>query len=203
MLEVLDPTDTRLRTNSEPISPSELKTKSVQLLIEEMLDLVYGQSNKGAGRDTNKPTTVGLSANQVGINKRISIVDLAIALKGYNDLHVLINPEVIWRSRSTIERREGCVNLPDTFGFISRSNRVIVEALDRSGNHLRLDLKGWAATLLQHEIDHLEGHLFIDRLSDPTHAHLVEKGDYQSYKKAKKDWTKFRDVSGLVLRVSP
>lgn len=200
-LEVIRADNPILRQPCLPISPSELKTRKIQDLIEGMLDIVYGKSNKGANRDTNKPMTVGLSANQVGISSRISIVDLAIGRKSYNDIYVLINPEIIWRSKSTIERREGCVNLPTIWGYVERSERVKVSALDRSGNKIQLDVRGWSAVLLQHEIDHLDGRLFIDHLEDPKKAHLVLDGEYKAHKKVKKDWDKFIDISHLIKNV--
>jgi peptide deformylase len=142
--------------------------------------------------------TVGLSANQVGIKKRISIVDLAIGRKGYSDLYVLINPEITWFSKTMVENCEGCVNLPTIWGYVKRSKKIKVRALDRSGNELELTLNGWSAILLQHEIDHLNGKLFIDKLDDPKKAHLVEKDDYQKYKTQKKLWKKYIDVSDLI-----
>lgn len=197
-LEVLELGNPILRQPCLQISPTELRTRKIQDLINKMLDIVYGRNNKGSTRHTNKPMTVGLSASQVGINKKISIVDLAIGRKSHNDIHVLINPEIIWKSKSTIERREGCVNLPTIWGYVKRSKRVIVRAVDRSGNRIKLDVSGWVAILLQHEIDHLNGNLFIDHLEDPTKAYLVLQGEYKAYKKAKKEWDKFIDVTHLI-----
>jgi peptide deformylase len=187
-----------LRKSCKSIQPSELRTKIVQDTINDMLDFVYAKNNKGKQRDANKPMRVGLSANQVGINKQISIVDLAIGRKSYNDVHVLINPKIIWKSKSTFERREGCVNLPKVWGYIKRSKRVKVTTIDRSGNKIEYDLSGWSAVLAQHEIDHLNGILFIDHLENPKKAHLVEPTEYKAHKKSKKNWNKFIDVSNLV-----
>lgn len=198
MLRILKPNDTRLRGHCIPITLRELRTKKIQNIIEEMLDLVYSESNKGEKRDRKKPMTVGLSANQVGINKQISIVDLAIGRKSFNDIHILINPLIIWMSKSVLERSESCVNIPKVWGFVKRSKRVKVQALDRSGNKHVIDASGWPAILLQHEIGHLNGELFIDELSNPSQAHLIEKGEYRKYKRAKKSWDKHIDVSHFV-----
>jgi peptide deformylase len=200
ILNPLNAKDPILRKSCKYIKPSELRTKKVQETINDMLDEVYRKNNKGNHRDTNKPMRVGLSANQVGINKQISIVDLAIGRKSYNDVHVLINPKIIWKSKSTFERREGCANLPKIWGYIKRSIRVKVKAMDRSGNKIELDLSGWSAVLAQHEIDHLYGTLFIDHLENPKKAHLVEPNEYKAHRKAKKKWNKFIDVSNLVKR---
>lgn len=197
-LRVLNPKEKLLRTSCNIVPKKDLRRTSVQEEIEALIDFVYGNNNKGQNRKRDHATTVGLSANQVGINKRISIVDLAIGKRGYGDIHVLINPEIVWSSKTVATRVEGCVNLPSIWGKVTRSQRVKVKALDRSGNELLLTLNGWPAILLQHEIDHLNGKLFIDKLEDPTKAHLVDKGDYLKYKKQKTAWKKFIDVTDLI-----
>ncbi len=141
-LRVVKPTDTILRTKCSPVSKKELRTKNMQNLIDELLNFVYGSSNKGKERITKKPMTVGLSVNQVGIPKRIAIVDLAIGKKTYNDLYVLINPEILWHSKTLIEKSEGCVNLPNVWGYVKRYKKIKIKALDRSGNELILMLQG-------------------------------------------------------------
>ena len=198
ILKVLKPTDPKLRKPCKEITRRELRTKKIQNIIESMLDIVYGRSNKGEKRNRDKPMTVGLSANQVGILKRISIVDLAISSKGFNDINVLINPKIIWHSKAKSEFREGCVNLPHIWGMVPRYKSVTVQALDRSGNELTIKAKGWTAVLLQHEIDHLNGNLFIDHLPDPKKAHYVDEDNMQLYREKHKEWDKFEDVSKLL-----
>ncbi len=190
--------DSRLRTACEMVTLQELHTKQFQEILEGLLTIVYGDNNKGEGRNTNKAMCVGLSANQVGVLKQISIVDLAIGNKGYSDIHVLINPHIVWKSKTLVKHPEGCMNLHTIWGEVKRSQRVKVEAFDRSGNKILLDAHGWPSVLLQHEIDHLQGTLFIDHLEDPTHAHLVNDGEYKKYKKEKENWQQFIDVSDLV-----
>lgn len=199
-LVVLEPSNPLLRKACTTIPKKDLRKTSVQEEIEAMIDFVYGTNNKGKKRKTNQSMTVGLSANQVGLSKRISIVDMAIGKRGYSDIQVLINPEIVWSSISMVEHGEGCVNLPTIWGYVMRSKRIKVKALDRSGNELLLTLKGWPAILLQHEVDHLNGKLFIDKLLDPKKAHWVGKGDYKKYKTEKKNWKKFIDVSEIVKR---
>ncbi len=199
-LAPLKPTDPCLRQICAPVSRPELRTKELQAQIDGLLDFVYGQNDKGSAKARPKrPITVGLSANQVGITKRISIVDLAIGHKTFNDLHVLVNPVIIRHGSARLVRNEGCVNLPEIWGPVSRFRSVTVQALDRSGNRLRLNLTGWAAILLQHEIDHLDGKLFIDHLSDPTKAHHVASEHFRAYnKKSAATWPHLIDVSELV-----
>ena len=128
--------------------------------------------------------------------KQICAVDLSIGRQGYSDMYVLVNPRVVWASKSVVAKPEGCVNFPEVWGITHRSRSVKVQALDRSGNELELKLSGWPAVLLQHEIDHLNGRLFIDRLPDPSKAHHVAEGEYPAYRKVKPaNWTHFVDVS--------
>jgi len=193
--------DLRLREVCAPLSRRDLHLKRQQAEIDELLDFVYGKVNKrvpGSVRDRSRPGTVGLSANQVGIMKQICVVDLSIGRRGYYDLHVLVNPRIVWRSKTSVERIESCVNFTTIWGKTRRSQTVKVEAWDRSGNEISLKLTGWSAALLQHEIDHLNGRLFIDRLVDPTHADLVKANEYPAYRKTKDDWPNKTDVSGRV-----
>ena len=197
-MEPLKSEDRRLREECKEVSISELRTKALQADIEELLAIVYGKNNKGEKRNISKPMTVGLSANQIGIMKRISVVDLAVGHTTFNDIHVLINPTITWHSKTFRIHREGCVNTPGINGVVKRYREVIVEALDRSGNKLTIRAKGWPATLLQHEIDHLQGYLFVDRLEDPTKAHVVESGGMNEYRKKWREWDAFVDVTPLL-----
>ncbi len=199
---VLNPNDKLLRSICSQLSKKTLRLNKTQEMIEEMLDYVYGTNNKGPERDRNHSMTVGLSGNQIGITKQISVVDLAIGRKNLSDIYVLINPHILWKSTATVSRIEGCVNLPHIWGEVIRSKRIKVSAMDRSGNEFVLTLSGWPATLLQHEIDHLNGILFIDHLKDPQKAHLVKDSDYLAYKKNKKEWKTYVDVSEMVKKVA-
>jgi peptide deformylase len=198
-LTPLDKQDPRLRQVCAKLTRPQLRTKQQQLEIDALLDFVYGRVNKnarGMRRDPKRPTTVGLAGNQVGIMKQICVVDLSIGHQGYSDMHVLVNPRVTWCSKSILIKPEGCVNFADIWGLTHRSRIVKVEAWDRSGNEVSFRLQGWPAALLQHEIDHLYGRLFIDRLPDPSKAHMVPKEKYAEYKKVKPDnWTDYADVS--------
>jgi len=192
--------DQRLRQVCAPLSLRELHLKEQQIEIDALLDYVHGRGNKGVGeaQDKSNRSVVGLSANQVGLMKQICVVDLSIGRKGYHDLHILINPRIVWRSKSFVSKNEGCVNFPTVRGMTKRSSTVRVEALDRSGNEITLKVTGWAAVLLQHEVDHLNGRLFIDRLPDPTQADLVEAGEYINYRKQMKTWKAKIDVTERV-----
>lgn len=198
-LTILEPKDAQLRRSAAVVTRAQLRTKTMQETIERLLDFVYGHNNKGDDHERAHPMTVGLSAPQVGINRRMSVVDLAIGSKLFNDIHVLINPVIISHGKATADYREGCINLPRIWGSVKRYKNVTVQALDRSGNILTLGLTGWPAALLQHEIDHLDGRLFIDRLEDPAHAHFIDSEHFKEYnKKTAANWPYYVDVRDLV-----
>ena len=101
---------------------------------------------------------IGLAANQVGVARRVAVVDAD------DDRFVMIDPVVIeTEGRATAE--EGCLSIPEIYGDVTRPERVVIEALDRDGNPYRKEAVGLKARAIQHEIDHLDGILFLDHLS--------------------------------------
>ncbi|SRR5260221_1251573 len=201
-LTPLSKEDPLLRAKCKKVTLKELRSPIFQKIVDDMLDVVYGRSNKGTKRNERRPMTVGLSANQVGINKRISVVDFAIVNNNVNDIHVLINPKIIKKSKAKFAHREGCVNLPEIWGMIERHQIVTVEALDRSGNKITVEAKDWLSVLLQHEIDHLNGYMFIDHLKDPSKAHFVKGDEMETYRGKEEKWDKHIDVSELIRKKS-
>jgi peptide deformylase len=117
---------------------------------EEMLTLMY--ENKG----------VGLAGPQAGISKRVLVLDLR---EDNQPVYIMINPKIIKRE-GLVETEEGCLSLPEVFGDVKRAERVQVSYIDRDGNEQLLEAEGLFARAIQHEIDHLNGVLFIDRLGD-------------------------------------
>lgn len=198
----LDQHDPRLRQTCAPLARTVLRDKQQQLELDAILDFVFdGENRHEVGeRKMHTPQTVGLSGNQVGIMKQICAVDLSVGHSGYHDVHLLVNPRITWWSKAIIGKPEGCVNFPGVWGLPFRSKSVRVSALDRSGNIIELKLEGWPAILLQHEVDHLYGRLFIDRLPDPSKAHLVPADEYHRYRQSGVEkWIKFVDVSRLAV----
>ena len=124
---------------------------------------------------------VGLAANQIGEARRIAVVDI-----GEEDppLLVLINPVILERSDESETAEEGCLSIPDIFGDVERHAHVVVEALDRDGTKFRAEAKGYKARAIQHEIDHLDGILFLDHLSAVKRSLLLAK-----WKKSRKGQT--------------
>lgn len=107
---------------------------------------------------------VGLAAIQVGIDKSMLVYDIAPAEED-RDLHVLINPKIVEKEGEILSEGEGCLSVPDFRADVKRSGSILVEGVDREGNPLQIEAEGLLAIVLQHEIDHLNGTLFIDRIS--------------------------------------
>jgi peptide deformylase len=121
-------------------------TDDVRRLIDDMFDTM--DAAKG----------VGLAANQVGVARRVAVIDAE------GSRFALVNPVLLSaEGRSVAE--EGCLSIPDIFGDVTRPERIVLEALDRDGRPFRLDAEGLVARAVQHEVDHLDGILFLDHLS--------------------------------------
>ncbi|TAL23881.1 MAG: peptide deformylase [Nitrospirae bacterium] len=124
---------------------------SIHRLIDDMIETMYAA--KG----------VGLAANQVGISKRLCVIDVSTADERI-PLIVLINPKLV-EKRGSVDEEEGCLSIPEYRTKVKRAEEVVVRALDRKGNMIEIEGKDLLARALQHEIDHLDGLLFIDRIS--------------------------------------
>lgn len=107
---------------------------------------------------------VGLASIQVGVDKSILVYDIG-PRDEKRELHVLINPKIISSEGEILSEDEGCLSVPDYRADVKRAESILLEGVDRDGNPLRFDAEGLLAIVLQHEIDHLNGTLFIDRIS--------------------------------------
>jgi peptide deformylase len=124
----------------------------LQTLIDAMGDTMY------------QAPGIGLAAIQVGVDKSLLVYDIQQPEDGHQ-LNVLINPNIIAREGEILSENEGCLSVPEFRANIKRSQRILVEAVDREGNPQRIEAEGLLAIVLQHEIDHLNGTLFIDHVS--------------------------------------
>lgn len=115
---------------------------------------------------------VGLAANQVGVARRVAVVDVG---EDAPPPLVLINPVIALRSDDASTAEEGCLSIPEIFGEVERPLAITLEALDRDGRPYRLDVSGYKARAIQHEIDHLDGVLFLDHLSAVKRGLLLAK----------------------------
>ncbi len=124
----------------------------LRALIEDMAATMYAAPG------------VGLAAIQVGVDKSLLVYDIT-ADEDDRQLHALINPKIISREGEVLSENEGCLSVPDFRADVKRAATILVEAVDREGNPQRIEAQGLLAIVLQHEIDHLNGTLFIDHLS--------------------------------------
>jgi peptide deformylase len=157
--------DKRLRLKSEPVGAID---KGVRALIDDMFETMYDAPG------------IGLAAIQIGVPKRLITMDLAKKDEPKAP-QVFINPEVTWTSDQTATYEEGCLSIPEYYEEVERPNAVRVKFLDRDGKAQELEASGLLATCLQHEIDHINGVLFIDHISKLKRDMIVKK-----FKKAQK-----------------
>ena len=137
---------------SEPTKPVENIDEKIQNLIKDMASIMY------------QAPGIGLAAIQVGINKSLLIYDV-LPKDEKRSLQVLINPRIVESEGTTISEDEGCLSVPDFRANVKRAASVLVEGFDNKEKPLRIEAEGLLAVVLQHEIDHLNGILFIDRIS--------------------------------------
>ena len=155
-----------LRQQAQPLSPDPLHSSAVQQLIDDMLETMEDYEG------------IGLAAPQVFQSLRLLVMGYPEdAASGPDALaqQVLINPEWIEQSTTCVEDWEGCLSIPDIRGVVPRHTAVSVRALDRAGKLVELDMSGLAARVLQHEIDHLDGILFPDRMEDKNTLTYLEE----------------------------
>ena len=148
-------------------TPVEQVTDELRALISDMFDTMYAAEG------------IGLAAPQVGRTERITVMDVE------GQKLALINPEIIEREGS-IRGEEGCLSIPEVFGDVTRSSRVIVRALNEKGEQIEAEGTELLARCMQHEIDHLDGRLFIDYLSM-----LKRRSALSKWEKIKEDYPGF------------
>jgi peptide deformylase len=164
ILDILTVPDPKLRIKAEQVED----ITAVQSLIDDMLETLYTTENG-----------IGLAATQVGRKEEIVIIDLS---ESRDQPLILINPEVI-SGTDKVFGQEGCLSIPDYYADVERYSSVVVSALDRHGNQLTMESSEFLAIVMQHEIDHLDGNLFIDYLS-PLKQQMALKKVKKSIKSA-------------------
>ena len=157
--------DKRLRMKSEPVKAID---KEVRALIEDMFETMYAAPG------------IGLAAIQIGVPKRVVTMDLA-KKDDPAEPQVFINPEIVWSSDEKAIYEEGCLSIPEYYEEVERPKTVRVKFLDREGKPQEMEADGLLATCLQHEIDHINGVLFIDHISKLKRDMVLKK-----FKKAAK-----------------
>jgi len=137
--------------------------KDLQTLMDDMLETMYAAPG------------IGLAAIQVGVPKRVIVMDLEYKKNSPKSPMYFINPEIIEKSKKNLTYEEGCLSVPGQFAEIDRPDMCFVKYLDYHGQHKEIKAEGMLATCIQHEIDHLEGILFIDYLSKLKKTMIVKK----------------------------
>jgi peptide deformylase len=148
-----------LRHVSEPVAEV---TDDVRRIMDDMLDTMYDAPG------------IGLAAVQIGVPRRLVVIDLAKEGEPKDPLF-LVNPEITWVSEEQSEYEEGCLSIPDFFDMVSRPKEVDLRFLDLQGERREIRCSGVLATCVQHEIDHLNGVLFIDYLSRLKRDRVVKR----------------------------
>ncbi|UCE85934.1 MAG: peptide deformylase [Deltaproteobacteria bacterium] len=162
-----------LRDVAKAVDPAELDSPHFQDFIDSLIETMREYDG------------VGLAAPQVHVSKRVVVMEVA-GNPRYPDapaapLRVLVNPEIRFRTEERIRVFEGCLSIPDLRGQVPRCARIELRALDRTGREQRQELEGFPAAVVQHECDHLDGVLFVDRVEDTrTLAFLREFQRYGS-----------------------
>ena len=155
-LQILEFPDPRLRTRAHPV---EQVDDALRRLIDDMFETMY------------EAPGIGLAATQVNVHQRVLVIDLS---QDRSQPLVLINPEIIERSGAG-DTEEGCLSVPGIYEKVSRAERIRVRTLDRDGQVQEIDAEGLLAVCIQHEMDHLEGKLFVDYLSDLKRTRIRRK----------------------------
>jgi peptide deformylase len=156
ILNILHYPDERLHKVAAPI---EKVDDAVRTLIDDMAETMYAAPG------------IGLAATQVDVHRRLIVVDVS---EDKSNLQALINPRIIEADGKTTYE-EGCLSVPGIYEEVERAKHVIVEALDRDGKPIRIDADGLLAICIQHEIDHLDGKVFVEKLSRLKLSRIVAK----------------------------
>nr|WP_228151104.1 peptide deformylase [Tamilnaduibacter salinus] len=156
ILDILEFPDPRLRNVAKPV---EAVTDETRQLIDDMFETMYDAPG------------IGLAATQVNVHERIVVMDLS---DNHDEPRVFINPEVEVLDGDYQEMQEGCLSVPGFYGEVSRIDHVMIRALDRDGEPFEEEATGLLAVCIQHELDHLNGRLFVDYLS-PLKRNRIRK----------------------------
>ena len=157
-LQIVTLPDEVLRKKARPVAKFD---DELQTLIDNMIETMRAANG------------VGLAAPQIGQSLQLAVIETLPKedengedIPNSRELFVIVNPRIVWESREVIDGIEGCLSIPGYVGEVERAYAVRIRAQDRRGKNIKLRLKGWTARIFQHEIDHLNGVLYIDKLTD-------------------------------------
>jgi peptide deformylase len=147
LLNILNYPDKRLHKVAKPVAAVDGR---IRTLVADMAETMYAAPG------------VGLAATQVDVHERVIVIDVS---ETHDQLRVFINPEIVWSSSEKKINEEGCLSVPGIYDNVERAEKVRVRALDEKGETFELDCEGLLAVCIQHEMDHLMGHVFVEYLS--------------------------------------
>ncbi len=165
-LNILEFPDPRLRTVAKPVTEVD---DSIRQLIDDMFETMYAAPG------------VGLAATQVNVHKRVVVIDVS---EEQNQPQVFVNPEISVLDGPEHEYDEGCLSVPGFYETVARPENISVKALDRDGNSFEIEPTGLLAVCIQHELDHLNGKLFVDYLSPLKRKRIRTKLEKQHKQQA-------------------
>ncbi|MGA2817927.1 MAG: peptide deformylase [Xanthobacteraceae bacterium] len=157
--EILKIPDKRLRLVSEPVKRIDA---GIRALVDDMFETMYDAPG------------IGLAAIQIGVAKRVVTMDLSKKEESHEP-RVFINPEITWASKEKSTHEEGCLSIPEYYEEVERPQQIKVKYLDLEGKTHEVEASGLFATCLQHEIDHINGVLFIDHISKLKRDRVIKK----------------------------
>lgn len=170
---------------SQEVPLKEITSKKIQGIIKEMMEIAL--------KERKEERMVGLAAPQIGIPLQIILVDMEISPERIDFSHppeVFINPVITWKSDEMEEFREGCFSTGSLAGMVPRYKAIHVEAFSSEGKKVKLKLEGYTARIFQHEVDHLNGLRFPDRIINFENLHWVEADEIEEYRANFENWPK-------------
>lgn len=164
--------DPVLRQVARELSAEEIGSRELRQLVEDMIDTMHAEEG------------IGIAAPQIGVSVQAAVVEIDESSRRYPGMGALavtvfLNPRVVVLDEAEQSYWEGCLSVPDLRGVVHRPRRVRVDFVDLEGNRQRLEAQDFLATVLQHELDHLQGVLFVDRVRDTRQLATVE--EYQRH----------------------
>lgn len=182
----VEPGNPRLSMPVEEVDVEQITTPRVQAMIDKMYEVAAPERSNPEAK-----VMVGLAAPQIGIYKQIILVDFSVTAtrRDLGELKAFINPKIVWRSEEKELEREGCYSVDGRIcGAILRPSKIRFTAYDRDGAFIEQELEGFTARIFQHEVDHLEGVRFPDRVDSGSTLHWVEEHQYPEYRKNWRQW---------------
>ena len=164
LLNILEFPDPRLRTVAKPVTKVDDR---LRILVSDMLETMYDAPG------------IGLAATQVNVHQRVIVIDIS---ESANEPLVFINPEIEVLDDAICETQEGCLSVPGFYETVDRPEHIRLKALDQDGNPFEMEPDGLMAVCIQHEIDHLNGKLFVDHLSAIKRSRIKKKLEKQQRK---------------------